>query len=278
MDSNMRRARRPHRGAILARLASLVCLALCACVGPAGEPEAPEVPPRLRLGVYNVRHGAGLDGVVDLERTASVLRAMDADVIALQEIDEHCGRTDGVNQAARLGELCGMQAAFGTFMDYDGGRYGMAVLSRLPVLEATNHRLPDGAEPRSALAVRVRLDERHEALVVGLHLYATPAERLAQAERVVERFGALELPVVLAGDLNSLPSSPVLERLGARWAAVPKQGPPETFPADGPQREIDFVLVRPGEWTVDRMEVLSEPLASDHRPLLFEGRLRTTGT
>ncbi|NIP83601.1 MAG: endonuclease, partial [Gemmatimonadetes bacterium] len=85
-----------------------------------------------------------MDGEVDLARVADVLRPLDADVITLQEVDRGVGRTGGVDQAARLGELLGMRAHFGGFMPYQGGEYGMAVLTRLPVLAVTNLRLPDG--------------------------------------------------------------------------------------------------------------------------------------
>ena len=72
-------------------------------------------------------------------------------------MDERCGRTDFVDQATALGDLCGMAAVFGEFMDYDGGRYGMALLSRVPFLSHRNHVLPPGAEPRSALEGRIRV-------------------------------------------------------------------------------------------------------------------------
>ena len=94
----------------------------------------------VRVAAYNIKHGEGMDGVVDLTRAAEVLRALDADVITLQEIDQGTERTDRVDQARRLGELLGMEAHFGEFMPYQGGAYGMAVLSRLPV-RSTGMRL-----------------------------------------------------------------------------------------------------------------------------------------
>ncbi len=103
----------------------------------------------LRVAAYNIKHCQGMDGVVDLDRVAAVLRALDADAVTLQEIDRGVERTGGVDQAARLGELLGMESVFGDFMPYQGGEYGMAVLSRLPILGSKNHRLPERAEPRA---------------------------------------------------------------------------------------------------------------------------------
>jgi len=149
----------------------------------AGTPADAQEGSVLRVAAYNIKHGQGMDGEVDLERVADVLRALDADVITLQEMDRGVERTEGVDQATRLGELLGMDAYFGDFMPYQGGHYGMAVLSRLPVVASRNHRLPDGDEPRSALEVRVAVGSGGtEVSVVGIHFYRTVEERLAQAK------------------------------------------------------------------------------------------------
>lgn len=230
----------------------------------------------LRVAAYNVKHGLGMDGVVDLPRIADVLRPLQADVITLQEIDLGTERTDRVDQTARLGELLGMQAFFGDFMPYQGGEYGMAVLTRLPVARVVNHRLPDGDEPRTALEVEVRvgMEGRHVS-VVGVHLYRTPEERLAQADSLSAILDTRDHPVVLAGDFNSRRGDRILRSLQARdWFVVEKDGPAQTFPADDPQREIDFVMLRPVEsFEVVEHHVIDEPVASDHVPLLIVLRI-----
>ena len=230
----------------------------------------------LRVAAYNVKHGLGMDSIVDLERIANVLRPLDADVITLQEIDVGTERTERVDQATRLGELLGMQAFFGDFMPYQGGEYGMAVLSRLPVARVTNHRLPDGDEPRTGLEVEVRVGpEGRHVSVVGVHFYRTPEERLAQADSLSAILEAREHPVILAGDFNSRRGDRILRSLQAQdWFVVDKDGPAETFPADGPMREIDFVMLRPAEaFEIVEHRVIDEPVASDHVPLLFVVRI-----
>ena len=94
----------------------------------------------LRILAYNIHHGAGNDEKLDLERIARLVHSLDPDLVALQEVDDRTERTGRVDQAAELGRLTGMAWAFGSFMDYEGGRYGMAVLSALPFAESRNHR------------------------------------------------------------------------------------------------------------------------------------------
>lgn len=248
----------------MARLLVL-CLVLAGC--RAGS--------ELRVMAYNVKHGRGMDGVVDLERAAQVIEAHGPDVVTLQEIDRGAARTKGVDQAAWLGERLGMESRFGAFMAYDGGEYGMAVLSRLPILDSRNVPLASGPEPRTALWVRVRLEEGRELVVVGVHLYGSPDQRLAQARDLLEALEEVAVPVVLAGDFNSEPGSPVMELLGASFVSVDKGEDRLTFDSVEPRVEIDHVLVRPvGTFTRSHLEVLDEPLASDHRPLLLDAVVR----
>lgn len=230
-----------------------------------------ETPKTLRILAYNIHHGAGLDGVLDLQRIADVITRAAPDVVALQEVDSTVARTNGVDQATALAELTGMQAVFGHFMDYQGGRYGMALLSKLPITESTNHRLPDGEEPRSALAIRFRLPNTDdEILVVGIHFYRSEEERLAQVHHVLEIFGHETAPVILAGDFNSTPGSSVMNLAGEQWSFPDKAADGFTFPANEPEREIDFVGYRPGDrFRVVESRVVAESVASDHRPVLL---------
>ncbi len=251
-----------------------VALTMAATFG-AGLPHRLAAQSTLRVAAYNIKHGQGMDGVVDLERVADVLRALDADVITLQEIDHGVERTGGVDQAARLGELLGMEAVFGDFMPYQGGEYGMAVLSRLPIVGSMNHRLPDGDEPRSALEVQVTGPGGQTLSVVGIHFYRTEEERLAQAGALMLGLAGTPHPVLLVGDFNSTRGDRVMSHLAESWSILPKNGSPLTFPSDEPDREIDFVLLRPAAaFEVMEHRVIDEAIASDHRPLLAVLRLR----
>jgi len=224
---------------------------------------------------YNIHHGAGNDEVLNLERIAELIRSLDPDLVALQEVDNRTERTGGVAQAARLGELTGMGSVFGKFMDYQGGEYGMALLSRLAYENPTNHVLPEGPEPRSSMAIRVQLPNGEELIFAGVHFYRTAEERMAQAHRLLDVLGTEEVPVILAGDFNSTPDSAVMAFIGESFEIPDKGEDHFTFRSDRPDREIDFIVYRPADrFTVVELRVIDEPVASDHRPVLLVLEIR----
>jgi len=230
--------------------------------------------PVVTVLAYNIHHGEGTGGVLDLERIAALIREHDPDVVTLQEVDRGTERTGRVDQARRLADLTGMEAVFGPFMPYQGGEYGMAILTRLEILESHNHRLPPGAEPRTALTVRVRTPGGSPLWVSGVHFYRTERERLAQANRLLRTLSNQTDPVILAGDFNSLRGDRVMDAIGEEFGLPVKQGPPNTFPSNVPEREIDFFALRPAShFTILEHRVVDERVASDHGPILLRVRM-----
>ena len=253
-------------------------LFLVALVAQGGSPAVASEAPRtsLRILAYNIHHGAGNDEKLDLQRIAHLIRSLDPDLVALQEVDNRTERTGRRDQAAELGRMTGMAWAFGSFMDYQGGEYGMAVLSALPFADSTNHRLPEGPEPRSSLAIRVQLPgDAGDLVFAGIHFYRTAEERMAQARRLLEVLEPEKGPVILAGDFNSTPDSEVMGFIGETFVIPDKGDDHFTFRSDRPDREIDFIVARPAErFTVVESRVIDEPVASDHRPLLLVVEVR----
>jgi endonuclease/exonuclease/phosphatase family metal-dependent hydrolase len=226
----------------------------------------------VRVMAYNIHHGAGMDEVLDLERIAALIREVNPDLLALQEIDSVATRTGGVDQAAELGRLTGMTPVFGRFMPYQGGAYGMAVLSRWRIAASRNIRLPDGDEPRSSVVVDVTSPSTGEMVrFASIHFYRTEDERLAQALELAAQLPNDGVPTILAGDYNSTPGSFVMDFFADEWGIVDKGTDRFTFSSFDPVREIDFVVMRPKDrFTVLRQRVLDEPVASDHRPLFVD--------
>jgi len=259
---------------------TILCISsLMACAGHPGidrtDVTAGDTPLTVRVLSYNIHHGEGVDGVFDLERLARVIMAVDPDLVALQEVDRATTRSSGVDQAAELGRLTGLYAVFGKAMDYAGGGYGEAILSRWPFLRVDDHLLPasEDHEPRAALKVTVEIGgSGREIVFIGTHLDHTrdPADRKAQVLRINELFlPETRLPMILAGDLNALPESEPMSILLREWADAAVGNPEPTIPSDDPARRIDYVLYRPaGVWRVVEVRVLDEEIASDHRPLL----------
>ena len=248
----------------------LVTLASNTALGDDGEP-----PSKLRVLAYNIKHGRGNDGRVDLNRTAAVIRRLKPDVVALQEVDHTVERSGKIDETARLAELTEMpHHTFGKFFDYQGGEYGMAILSRFPLSEITNLRLPDGAEPRTALVATLATPQ--PVRFASVHFYRTETERMAQAATLLEHLATSPLPCIVAGDFNSLPDSPVIE-LFSDWRNPSKGEDRFTFPSDNPNREIDYFFLRPdGHFVRPKVDVIDEPLVSDHRPLVLDVSLAPT--
>ncbi|MDF1838437.1 MAG: endonuclease/exonuclease/phosphatase family protein [Planctomycetota bacterium] len=226
-------------------------------------------PKPLELMSYNIRHGVGMDGVLDLDRIAEVIRREKPDLVALQEIDRNCIRSGNRDIAQELGDACGMQAYFAKFMDYQGGEYGLAVLSRLPVVEVTSHRLPDGAEPRVALEVEVQVDGLPSTMsFVCIHNDWT--DDGIRQRQVNSLLGALRddtHPIVLAGDFNALPGDTSTDLfLCSGWNNLGNFRE-HTFPSDAPTKTIDYFMVRGFENHAGKTLVLDERMASDHRPI-----------
>ena len=268
----VRFALKRHSLALVSAVAVLISLVTSVLTGCAAVPAGTET---VRVMTYNIHHGEGMDGKVDLERVALVIIEAEADLVALQEVDVGTSRTGGVDQAVRLGELTGMHSAFAKFMDYEGDEYGLAMLSKMPIEEITRIPLPPGKrEPRAALAVRTTLSGHVSPIVfVSLHFdwLRDDAERFAQAQSLIEQLGDEDLPIILAGDFNDTPDSRTMQLMFVSFKNADK---PEddrfTFSSTEPRREIDFVVYRPGDAFAGSAWVVDEPMASDHRPVVAD--------
>lgn len=245
-------------------------------------------PIRLRVLSYNIHHGEGLDGKLDLERIAGVIKAAKPDLVSLQEVDRGATRTGKADQLAKLAELTGMKSAFGQAMAYDGGGYGIGILSRFEIGATRTVPLPGAPkeEPRCLLLADVSVpDDSRPGKVRQVRFGAThlnhrnAAERLAQAKHMLTAVPA-DIPAIIAGDLNAVPESPEIRALTEKYLdatarPLPARADPRaeerllTWPADRPRSKIDYVLPGPAAaWRAIEAVVIPEAVASDHRPVL----------
>ena len=233
---------------------------------------APAQSTDLRIVTYNIKHGRGNDDAVNLERTAAVIRPLKPDVVGLQEVDEKATRSGGVAEAEALGKMLGLHHAFGKFMDYQGGAYGMAILSRHPIVRTESVELPRGNEPRIALVVETRLPNGRTIAIVNVHFDWVKDDgfRFAQAETLTKYLDALKTPYILLGDFNDVPDSRTLALFRARATEAKKPaGQSFTFSSTNPEREIDYVFFAPANaFAAREVRVIDERIASDHRPVL----------
>lgn len=222
----------------------------------------------LRVLSWNLHHGVGGDGKLDLERIAKVIRDANPDLVALQEVDNQCARSGKIDQTAELARLTGMTGVFGKAMNYDGGGYGQAILSRHPILSNQVHPLPSSDEPRIAFEAVVTIDGK-ETRFLTVHLDLDDTKRLAQSELIAKLHPNSPQPAILCGDFNTTPASPALEAIKKSWDIIAKKEPAFTCPADKPDTEIDHVFTR-GMSAASPVIVLPEATASDHRPIFAE--------
>lgn len=219
--------------------------------------------PTLRIATFNVHHCRGLDGSVDVERTAEVVASLDADLVALQELDRGLARSGGVDQPGELARSLGLDVIFFPTIQRGEGSYGLGVAARPPVEEAAYLPLPQTKreEPRGVITGRWQ-----GVSVVCTHLSTSGAARGAQTEALAALAAAADDPVAVLGDLNQPPRAlgPLTSK-GFRGAFGHR-----TLPRGRLRRQIDHILVRGADlersWAVDTT-------ASDHLALVAEVRV-----
>lgn len=229
-------------------------------------------PAALRVLTYNIHHGEGTDGNIDLTRTAEVIRRANADLVALQEVDRTTLRTGDVDQLAELEHLTGMHGVFGKAMDFQGGEYGVAILSRLPIDAVDNVALPGAPErePRTALSVQVATASGLRVRFTSTHLDQgrESVSRSAQVRFLAETVSRGNGPSLLAGDFNSTAETELMATVRTAWTDL-FTAPLPVGPDGMPRRRVDYVFGRPGSaWHTLDSTVIDDRLASDHRPVL----------
>lgn len=221
----------------------------------------------LKVMTYNVRHCAGMDLVLDYDRTAAVIVQQQSDVITLQELDSMTGRSGHRDQMAELAIRTHYHPVFGAAIDYDGGKYGVGILTRETPLSTKCIPLP-GEEPRVLLVV-----ELEDYVIACTHLDLEEEQRLASVPLIVEEAQQWHKPFILAGDWNDAPDSELLQEMMNYFTILSDNE--ASYPADEPTECIDYIAVFKGySAEVLVSTVIDEPEASDHRPVVVLMGLR----
>jgi endonuclease/exonuclease/phosphatase family metal-dependent hydrolase len=220
-------------------------------------------PENLTIMSYNVRNCIGMDGVTDFQRVADIILNVGADVVALQELDSATQRSGKVVVLDELAKISGMYGIYGPAITFQGGKYGIGMLTREKPLYSKTIALPGSEEPRAMLIVEF---EKYAAICT--HFSLTPDDRLESVKIIDEFVSSYKKPVFLAGDINDIPSSEVLKQLQKKWIVLSNPELP-TYPSGVPQKCIDYIFGLKNEVHVFRVGeavVGDEPIASDHRP------------
>ncbi|WGF90601.1 endonuclease/exonuclease/phosphatase family protein [Marinivivus vitaminiproducens] len=228
-----------------------------------------------RVATYNIHACRGRDQRFDLPRIVDVLAELDADVVALQEVESRADYS-AIDQFEALEEACGLHALPGAVVAGGcGGSYGNMILSRFPAHVVGRIDLAQpGREPRGALEAEIRPENRSSFRFVATHLGLLAAERRAQFAALADGLDDRAAPVIIAGDLNEwLPFRRHLRDWRRRFAAG--RGQP-SFPSGTPLFALDRIFGL-GEVAIRRQFVHGSALAriaSDHRPVVADLKLR----
>ena len=223
----------------------------------------------LRLMTYNIKNATGMDGVCDFQRIANVINNASPDVVAVQEVDSVTNRSNQKYVLGEIAERTQMYACFAPAIDYDGGKYGIGLLSKKAPLHLQAIALPGREEARALI-----LAEFEDYIYCCTHLSLTEEDRMKSLEILKTFAASYKKPLFLAGDMNAEPESDFIKELQKEFRILsnPKQ---HTFPAPAPKETIDYVAAfkqNDKGFAVVSSEVVNEPVASDHRPIVVELR------
>lgn len=222
---------------------------------------------------YNIHHGANKDEVLKIDQMGAFLKNLNADLIGLQEVDSLCNRSAKTDQMKELAKATGMHAAFARHFPYDGGSYGLGILSAFPLSDIRNDRItskPVNGEKRSLalLSAIATLPNGNKIRFATVHFALDQPTRMIQAQEALDYLKEDgNIPVILTGDLNAEPGNEAIKLLQTAFSITDnKLG--NTFPVYDPSKKIDYILVSTKNLvSVKESKVFAEIDHSDHLPL-----------
>lgn len=223
----------------------------------------------LKLMSYNIKNANGMDNVCNFQRIANVINNASPDVVAIQEVDSMTNRSRQKYVLGEIADRTQMHGYFAPAIDYDGGKYGIGLLTKQVPLRLQTLPLPGREEARTLI-----LAEFTDYIYCCTHMSLTEEDRMKSLELVKAFTSSSTKPLFLAGDMNAEPESGFIKELQKDFQILsnPKQ---HTFPAPDPKETIDYIATLKQNakgFAVISAKVINEPMASDHRPILVELR------
>jgi glycosyltransferase involved in cell wall biosynthesis/endonuclease/exonuclease/phosphatase family metal-dependent hydrolase len=238
----------------------------------------------VRIMTYNVHGCCGMDHKIYPERIARVIARIDPDIVALQELDMHRMRSDGIDQPQVIAHILKMKYHFAPTISLEEQQYGNAILSRYPMRIVATYQLPQlprktHLEPRGVIWVECVINGK-KLQCMNTHLGLNAAERDHHIDTLLsqEWLGKVDArePVVFAGDFNAAPSSRLIKKVSGLYKDVQQEmhnyQAQATWPGHFPVGRIDHIFVSPlitiSHVAVPRTHL--EKNASDHLPLIAD--------
>ena len=221
----------------------------------------------LRLMSYNIKNANGMDDICNFQRVANVINNASPDVVAIQEVDSMTRRSGQKYVLGEIAERTQMHACFAPAIEFEGGKYGIGLLTKQVPLRLQTIPLPGREEARTLI-----LAEFEDYIYCCTHLSLTEGDRMKSLEIVKSFTVSYKKPLFLAGDMNAEPESDFIKELQKDFQILsnPKQS---TYPAPDPKETIDYITALKSNangFALISSQVLDEPMASDHRPILVE--------
>ena len=224
----------------------------------------------LKLMSYNIRNAKGMDGICSYQRIANVINNASPDVVAIQELDSMTVRSGQNYILGEVAERTQMHASYAPAISFQGGKYGVGILSREKPLSIKTYPLPGREEKRMLM-----IAEFEDYYFGCTHLSLTEEDRLASLDIIKNSANNITKPFFIAGDFNDSPESKFMKSFQQDFQILTniKQA---TFPSPSPTETIDYIAVwkhQANHFANLSAKVLDEPVASDHRPILVNLRM-----
>ena len=224
----------------------------------------------LKLMSYNIRNTKGMDNVRNVQRIANVINNEAPDVVAVQELDSMTTRSNQTYVLAEVAERTQMHANYAPAISFQGGKYGIGILSKEQPLSIRTFPLPGREEKRMLM-----IAEFKNYFFACTHLSLTEEDRLASLDIIKNNASTSNKPFFLAGDLNDTPDSKFIKSLQQDFQILTNTKKP-TYPAPEPKETIDYIAAwkeNTDNFANLSTQVVEEPLASDHRPITVTLRM-----
>jgi endonuclease/exonuclease/phosphatase family metal-dependent hydrolase len=238
----------------------------------------PKPPGTIRIMSYNIRHGEGMDGKVDLYRIADVIKSSGADIISLNEVDRnYSSRSSYVDQIAWLAENLDMNYDFqATTINQASGsephEHGHALLSKFPIISVIKHDFTAYDEwHRGMMETKIKINPDTLSFYVT-HWGLDASERLSQAQETLDWMGENEGNKIIAGDFNATPGSAEIITVRNRFHGAFDNLPNVyTYNSTAPYAQIDYFF---GSRQIEFSNSKAiRTLASDHLPIVSDVKL-----
>lgn len=247
--------------------------------------------PTIKVATYNIGKNEVGKNITDFTFLNDAIKRIDADIITVSEVDNKKERSGKVDQIKRIADANNLYYAFGKAIDFDGGEYGVGILSKHKIVHSQVVNLPSGkAEQRVLLLSQVVVPGFDSPIIImATHLdwQKNPEVRLTQARHILDisigdvpsEFGDIASAVkILSGDFNSTSEEQPIKEIQYFWNLVRETGADyRSWPAINPAIDIDHIFTFKGQqWRVDKFNIPHDSdrfkwsKVSDHLPVIVE--------